>query len=152
MRRAPHLVLAVLALALAGCRGKLVSTAELHAPGTATTRFHVFAGQKLRLWADTEGTWVGSKSSHFPVTYTVDLQQGGKSLGRIQCDTRQSGTAVCGSSSNIFGEHSANCEYELGCTLPPLAAGEVVLHVEGHLPEPGRVKKVGLMSLVVREE
>jgi len=152
MRRSPHLALAVLALSLGGCRGKLVTRAELHAPGNATARFHAGAGQKLRLWADTEGTWTGSKSSHFPVAYTVDVQQGGKSLGRIQCDTRQSGMAVCGSSSNIFGEHSADCEYELGCALPPHAAGEVVLQVEGHFPEPGRVKKVSLMSLVVRED
>lgn len=149
-RRLPG-ALAGLALALAGCRGKLLSKAELRAPGTATVRFTAASGQSYKLWADTEGVWKGSRHAPFPVAYTVDVQQGGKSIGKIECETQLGSTAICGSESNTFGEHEGDCEYSLDCKLPKLAPGEVVLQVEGRFAEPARVKKVKNMSLMVRE-
>lgn len=141
-----------LAVLLAGCRGKLVNKAELHAPGTATARFTARAGQSYKLWADTDGSWKGPRRSKFPAGYTIDVQQGGRSIAKLNCDTRNSTTSVCGMHSNNFGDHSADCEYALDCALPKLAPAEVVLRVEGRFSEPSRVKSVKDMSVVVRED
>lgn len=141
-----------LTFTLGGCRGKQIARADLKAPGKATARFTAVNKVAYKLWADTDGTWAGTKRSNFPATYTVDVQQGGKSIGRLQCDTRAATVSVCGSHSNIFGEHSADCEHQLDCALPKLAPGPVVLSVEGRVAEPARVKKVRDMSIIVRED
>jgi hypothetical protein len=150
--RSPALLLAVAALALGslGCRGKLLAQARLKGPGTAEARFH--AGQPVRLWAHYDGVWTGSKSSKMPVRYDVEVRQGGKSKGRIACDTEaSSGTTICSNHFTVNTRHDADCETGLACTLPALAAGEAVLRVTARIGDPSRVEKVRDISLDVRE-
>lgn len=142
----------VAALVACGCRGKLLARAELRAPGTATVRFVPAPKERYRLWADTEGIWTGPDETPFPVAYDVQVKQGGKVLGRVACDSRTSSGGVCGGESNLFGEHTGDCEYKLTCELPDLGGGEVALEVRGYFPEPGRVKRVRDMSLMVRKD
>jgi hypothetical protein len=147
------LTLAVpLVLTVSSCRGKPVIAAELTGPGAATARFTARAGQTYAIWADTEGSWIGGKRSRFPAEYTIAVEQGGKSLGKLSCDTRSSNLTVCGVDATCGNEKSADCEYMLNCALPPLAPGEVVLKVEGRIADPKRVTKVKKMSIVVREK
>jgi hypothetical protein len=137
-------------VAVGGCRGKIVATAQLTAPGAAETRFPV-TGKKLALWADTDGKWNGSKNSRFDATYEIDVLQNGATVGHISCSTMErDGTTVCGTHSNVMGSHDADCEIALGCRLPPLTGGEVQLRVTGRTGP--TVKLVRKMSLNIREE
>ena len=140
MRSAP--VAAILVFALAGCRGKLVGTAALSGPGTADVSF-TSTGKPLALWADTEGSWRGSAHSRLPVHYEIDVRSGKKALGHVRCDTNDGGTVICGSESNIFGEHSGDCEIELACELPAIPAGPASLHVVATTTAT-KVKKISL--------
>ena len=149
------LSLVVLCVAAAACRGKLVATAHLSGPGTAEVRFEPKPG--LRLWADYDGAWtsggsVDQKHARMPLKYDVDVVQGGKSIGKIACDTASDGGAkVCGAETTVNGDHDGNCEVSLACSLPTLGAGEVTLRVTGSIADPARVKRVSNMSLNVRE-
>ena len=139
-----------LALVLVGCRGKLIATASLHGPGKATTTFSA-TGRKLTLWADTDAKWNGSKNSKPNVAYEIDVKQGGKVLGHVSCSTDdRGGTSVCGTHTNTFGSHSADCEMLLGCSLPPLPAGEIELAVTGSTGP--NVTSTTNMSLNVRAD
>lgn len=155
MRRAAvrgSLVVVALGLAfvLGGCRGKLIATATLHAPGKATTTFSA-SGRKLSLWADTDAKWKGPKSSKPMVAYEIDVKQGGTILGHVSCSTEdRGGTSVCGSVTNTFGTHNADCEIQLGCSLPPLPAGEIELAVTGTTG--ANVISITNLSLNVRAE
>ncbi len=145
-------LVATASLGLFGCRGKLLASAHLSAPGTAEVHFRA-GGKSYRLWSDYDGSWTGNgKHSRLPIKYDVDVIQNNKSLGKIACDTEASGgSAVCGSETTFNNQHTANCEVSLGCTLPKLGPGEVTLKVTAKT-DPSRVSRVSNMSLNVREE
>ena len=84
-------------LLLGGCRGKLITTATLHKPGTATAKFS-HDGRKIALWADTDAKWNGPKNSKAIVNYEIDVKQGGKTVGHVSCSTGDRGgtTNACG--------------------------------------------------------
>lgn len=140
----------VLALALAGCRGKLVATAELKGPGTATTHF-ASTPKPVTVWADTDAKWTGGEHSKPEISYEVDVRQNGKDVGNVSCSTTNSGgKTVCGTDSNIMGTHDADCEYLLACTLPALQPGDVEVKVTGATG--ANVKSTKKMSLNFRAE
>ncbi|MCC6526313.1 MAG: hypothetical protein IT373_26945 [Polyangiaceae bacterium] len=143
----PALVLAACALGLVACRGDIVVTAELHGPGTVEVRLPV-TSQRLALWADTDGKWHGSK--HLLVRYEIDVLQEGKTIGHVSCSTNDVSVSVCGTTSNIGGAHSGDCEMKMNCQLPGLAeSGEVVLRVTA---QPGDgVDAIDKISLNVRK-
>ena len=134
-------------VALVGCRGKVLGTAALSGPGTATT--HVQALGKTEVWADTDIKWAGGSSSKPELDYDLELSQGGKSIGRIKCSTERGGTSVCGSTTNIMGEHSGDCEYLLPCEFPSVS-GDIEVKVTGRTG--GNVKSVKKMSLNFRSK
>ncbi|HVY49795.1 MAG TPA: hypothetical protein VHB21_28065 [Minicystis sp.] len=143
------LLLAVAALAVAGCRGKLLATAHLTSPGK--TEVHFYAGKSVTLWADTEGTWLGSKHAHFPAHYEIDVVQNGKPAGHVTCDAdKQGGTVICGTQTTFGNEHTGDCEIELECSLPKLVQGDALLRVTGSVSDPSRVRRIKNMSLNVR--
>jgi hypothetical protein len=148
--RAARWSLFALALLLGGCRGKLITTASLHQPGTASARF-VADGRKPALWADTDAKWSGGKNSKPLINYEIDVKQGNRTLGHVSCSTGNGGgSSICGTHTNINGNHSADCEYSLACSLPPIPAGEVELVVTAS--KGPNVIDVSNMSLNVRAE
>lgn len=135
---------------LAGCRGKLVATAELKGPGTATTRF-AWAGKPMEIWADTDAIWDGPKSSKPEINYEVDVRQNGKDVGHVSCSTgSRGGTSICGSTTNIMGKHDGDCEYLLTCKLPALQVGDVEVKVVGTTGS--NVRSTKKMSLNFRND
>lgn len=60
--------LLVLALVLTGCRRKLVATAELKGPGTATAHFPS-TPKPLTIWADTDVKWTGGEHSKPDISF-----------------------------------------------------------------------------------
>jgi len=146
-------VAASAAFGLAGCRGKLLATAHLTAPGSAEVHFRG-GGKSYKLWSDYEGSWRGSqKNARMPLHYDVEVIQNGKSLAKLSCDTESNGgTAVCGSQTRVNDQHTGNCEVSLTCGLPELGPSDVTLKVTGKYADPSRVSHVSNMSLNVREE
>jgi hypothetical protein len=142
------LVVSVLAVtSVVGCRGKALGTAELHGAGTADAHF-TSTGGKLALWADTDGKWRGTK--HMPVYYDVDFLVGGKSVGKVLCDTSDVSQSVCGMQVTIGAEHSGDCEMKLPCQVPTLPSGAVIMRVNA---KPGpQVEKATKLSLNVRQD
>lgn len=139
-----------LVLMLAGCRGKLVATADLKGPGTATTRF-AWSGKPVAIWADTDAVWNGPKNSKPEINYEVDVSQNGKNVGHVSCSTNDRGaTSVCGSTTNVMGKHDGDCEMILTCTLPPLQLGEVEVKVVGTTG--ANVRSTKKMSLNFRHD
>ena len=123
MRIATHLfILVACILVTAACRGRIVATAELHGEGTAEAHFQS-TGAPLVLWADTDGTWRGSKD--FP-------------------------TAICGTHISNGDLQSGDCELKLTCTLPAIPSGDTILRVKG---VPGKyAMEVKKMSINVRNK
>jgi hypothetical protein len=140
-------LLALLAL-LPGCRGKLLGTAALQGPGTASTTITLGA-KSPRLWADTDGSWRGPKGSKMQLDYEIDLVRGGAVIGHTRCSTAARGSSICGVHSTVGGKHDADCELELSCQLPSLPPGELELRVTG--TKGANVLEVRKMSLNVRE-
>jgi hypothetical protein len=140
-------------LVVLGCRGKLLATAHLTAPGSAEVHFRG-SSKSFSLWSDYDGTWTGTnRRSRMPLHYDVEVLEGTKSLAKLSCNTESSGgTAVCGSETTFGGEHTGNCEVSLDCSLPTLAPGDVTLKVTGKYADPSRVRRVSNMSLNVREK
>jgi hypothetical protein len=140
MRSSPSLVASAallmatlaLALALVGCRGKEIATAQLHGPGSAEITFPS-TGAPLTLWADTVGKWHGGGNSRFAAHYEIDVMAGANKLGHVTCDTKDARKSVCGVKTSNGDEHSGDCEIGLDCQLPPLPAGPVTLKVTGSL-------------------
>lgn len=136
-----------LALGLAACRGRVAGTAPLSGPGTVTTHL-VATGRPIQVWADTDVSWVGQKSSKPDLEYVLDLKQNGQDVGHLECSTTaRSGTSICGTHSNIMGEHRADCEISLDCPFPNLS-GDIEIRVTGRTG--GNVKSVKKMSLNFR--
>lgn len=147
MRNA-HIVLCLLALALGACRGKVAGTATLTGPGTVTT--HVIATGPIQVWADTDVSWTGPKSSKPLLEYDLELKQNGKDAGRLQCSTGdRAGTSICGSHTNVMGDHNADCEISLNCAFPSLT-GDIEVKATGRTGS--NVKAVKKMSLNFRAQ
>ena len=142
----PSAIVALLAMAiLAGCRGKVVSTAELHGAGTAEAHF-TSTGAPLVLWADTDGKWSGGKV--FPAHYEIDVLSGTSTLGHVACDTKDENVSVCGTKIELNATISADCELKLECQLPTIPSGDATLRVTG---TPGKnVIETRRMSINVR--
>jgi hypothetical protein len=149
LERSLTILALVLLLSLSGCRGKPVGRAELRGDGATEARF-VASGRPLELWADTNGSWSGSKNGYMMLHYEIDVLAGSKPIGHVTCDTQgTSSFVVCGTHNDIFGEQSGDCELRLDCQLPPLPNGEITLKVVGR--KGPNVKKVKDMSINVRE-
>lgn len=119
----------VLAVAMGGCRGKLIARADIRASG-GSAEVSATPPAGATVWADTDGEWNGPKNSYMAITYTIEIMQGGKATGTFTCDTSVVETAVCGSVTNIGGHHSADCELLLSaCKLPSAATGAVTLKI-----------------------
>ena len=144
---------AVLAIAgvllLTGCRGKIVSTAELHGPGSAAAHF-TSTGAPLVLWADTDGKWHGSSHARFAAHYEIDVLGGTTKVGHISCDTKDSSESVCGVEVSDGDTHHGDCELKLTCELPAIPAGAATLHVTGSLG--AGTSEVKKMSVNVRDK
>lgn len=135
-----------LSLGLAACRGKVAGTAPLYGPGTVTT--HIVATGPIQVWADTDVSWVGPKSSKPLLEYDLDLTKNGTSAGHLQCSTNdRGGTSICGSHTNVMGAHNADCEISLDCTFPDLT-GDIEVRATGRTG--ANVKAVKKMSLNFR--
>ncbi|NOU30151.1 MAG: hypothetical protein HOO96_19790 [Polyangiaceae bacterium] len=118
-----------MALALGGCRGKLVAHADIRASG-ASAEVTTTLPAGATIWADTDGEWNGSKNSYMSVAYTIEVMEGGKATGSVTCDTSATESAVCGSITNIGGHHSGDCELRLAtCKLPNGVTGAVTLKI-----------------------
>jgi hypothetical protein len=137
------------AVALVGCRGNVLGTAELHGPGTAEAHFQS-TGAPVTLWADTDGKWQGSKRSHFAAHYEIDVTANGGAAGRVSCDTKDSSESVCGTKVSSGNSNSGDCEVKLTCQLPALPAGPVTLKVTATVG--AGTTDVKRMSLNVREK
>ena len=133
----------VLAMGLTACRGKVAGTAPLGGPGTVTT--HITATGPIQVWADTDVRWTGAKNSKPMLEYDLELKQNGKDAGRLQCSTNdRGGTSICGSHTNINGEHNADCEISLNCAFPNLT-GDIEVKVTARTgPNVKAVKKMSL--------
>ena len=136
-------------VSLAGCRGKVLASAELTGPGIAEAQF-IATGGKATLWADLDGAWSGTKNSQMEVRYEVELVQNGATIGSLVCDTKanRGSSSVCGTHSDIHGEHEGDCEISLDCPLPQLPAGATVMRVKATTGS--NVKSVKRMSLNLR--
>jgi hypothetical protein len=148
-------ILATIAVSLAGCRGDLLATAKLSAPGTTET--HFAAGKNVALWASFDGKWEAhsySKYSRPPIEYQIEASQGGSVVAKLSCDTISGGSnsRVCGGFTRVGSSFSGDCEFKMSCQLPDLHEGDVTLKVTGMLPEPERIKEVKDMSLLVRAQ
>lgn len=137
------LALAALATSTAACRGKVAGSAALAGPGTVTT--HLVVTGPIQVWADTDVRWSGAKNSKPELEYDVDLKQNGKSVGHLQCSTgERSGTSICGTHTNIMGDHNADCEIALNCPFPSVN-GDVEIKVTGRTGSNVRaVRKMGV--------
>jgi hypothetical protein len=133
---------------LVACRGDVVTTAVLTAPGTVTARF-TFA-KPVALWAHAAGVWGGSGQSMLQVVYEIDVEQGGVVVGHVSCSTSKSTTSVCEREQSVPGGIRRDCEVKLVCELPPLSPGAVVLRVTGSVGNPAHVTSLDNLSLVVR--
>ncbi|HEY1694498.1 MAG TPA: hypothetical protein VGG39_20150 [Polyangiaceae bacterium] len=138
-----------LVLVLTGCRGKVLGTAELHGPGTADAHF-TSTGAPVVLWADTDGKWHGGQHSHFAVHYEIDVLSGGKNVGHVACDTKDSSESVCGVEVSDGNEHHGDCELKLACQLPAIPAGPADLHVTATIG--AGTSDVKKMSVNVRDK
>ncbi len=149
LMRSPLVVSIACVVVLAGCRGKVVSTAELHGPGSADATF-TSTGAPLVLWADTDGQWHGGSNSHFAAHYEIDVLSKGAKIGHIACDTKDSSEAVCGVKSSSGDVHNGDCELKLACALPTIPSGPASIHVTGTVGAgTSGVKK---MSINVRDK
>lgn len=148
MRMGTSVAWTLLAL-VAGCRGKLVATADLRGPGTTEVALSG-TGARLEVWADYDAKWKGPKSSKPVLEYDIEVLKKGEKVGSVHCSTMKPGsTSVCGSHSNVMGEHDADCESNLACKLPAEAEGSVTLRVTGTLGK--NVLSTKKMSLNFRE-
>jgi hypothetical protein len=143
-------LLALPALLLPGCRGKILGTATLTGPGTAEAHFES-TGAPVALWADTDGRWTGMSHSRFAAHYEIDVLGGsGKGkVGHVACDTKDSSQQTCGVSVTEGNTHRGDCEIRLNCTLPTIPAGPATLRVTGTVG--AGTSDVKNMSINVRE-
>ena len=132
--------------------GTVVGKATLHGEGSVGTQFTRGKG-RVEIWAKFAGKWQGSKYSKLPILWTIDLTQGTKRLGQVVCDSEATeGTLYCGTTTNVGGIISEDCEVRLACALPFLEVGEVVVvTVTGKKKDPKRIHEIREMSLVFRE-
>ena len=142
-----RLSLLTFALLLVACRGKIAGTVPLAGDGDAEANIQTTGG-KLTLWADTDGKWEGSENTKIDIRYDIEILQQGKSLARLTCQTSDANTSVCGTHTNIMGQHDADCELKLRCDVPAIPAGETVFRVKGTTGT--NVKMIRKMSLNVR--
>jgi len=143
----------------AGCRGKVVGTAELRGSGSANVEFQS-SGEPLVLWADTDGDWRDNlacnprvkqtQQAYFPVHYEIDVHAKGAKIGHVACDTVSADAASCRATSCTNESYSANCELRLTCRLPPIPAGPASLSVVGSVG--AAVASVRRMSINVRQK
>jgi hypothetical protein len=147
-----QLALILAGLSLSGCRGDLLATAKLSAPGTVET--HFTADKPIAFWASFDGKWEAHSYSKYakpPLEYRIEAVQGGSVVARVRCDTRgSSNTRSCSSFTKSGTSFSGDCEFKLTCDAPDLKEGDVTLRVTGMLPDPERIKEVKDMSLNVR--
>jgi hypothetical protein len=147
------LSLTALTAALLACEapGKVVGRATLTAEGSTEVTFSKGAAP-IEIWTKFDGKWKGGKYSKLPFMWTLEVKQGAKSLGQVECDSESSnGTIYCGTSTNIGGVISEDCEVRLTCALPPLEVGPVSVQVVGKKKDPARILEIREMSLVFRE-
>jgi len=146
----PRIATLGLVVVLAGCRGKLVATAQLAGPGTAATHF-ASTVKPMTIWADTDVKWTGGEHSRPDLTYEIDVTQGGKGVGHVSCSVaNHGGRQVCGTDSTFGNTRDADCEILLGCTLPSLPLGDIEVKVVGATGP--NVKSTKKMSLNFRAE
>lgn len=138
------------AITLSGCRGDVVTTAVLTAPGTSVARFTY--AKPVVLWAHGAGIWGGTATSMVQLVYEIDVEQGGVVVGHVSCATSSSITSICERETRVAGGVRRDCEVKLSCALPPLRPGAAVLRVTGSVGNPASVTAIDNMSLVVRNQ
>jgi hypothetical protein len=140
--------LVLAASALVSCRGDVVTTATLTAPGTAVARFTY--AKPVVLWAHAAGVWGGSGESILHAVYEIDVEQGGVVVGHVSCSTLKSTTSVCERQEHVASGIRRDCEVKLTCELPPLSPGAAVLRVTASVGNPAHVTGIENLSLIVR--
>ncbi len=81
MNRVAQLALVLAAVSSVAACGKEVGRVGFTAPGTSTATVPLSSGG-LSFWTDIDAEWQGDGS----LVYTVDFEQGGKSLMTVVCD------------------------------------------------------------------
>lgn len=127
-----------------------IATVTLAGPGTAEARYT--SEKTLTVWSDWTGEWRGTSRSKLQLAYDIELLQGGKSVGKVSCDTSSVKSSFCSSDWNTMGHRKASCEVQMKCELPDTKPGEVTVRVVGKLLDPANTKKVDKMDLNLRTQ